>query len=357
MLSSFVQGEEIPAIDRLVTEAIQSGRMPGAVVLVGQGDRLLHRKAYGNRQVQPDAEPMTLDTVFDLASLTKPIATATSVLMLIQEGKIDPLKNASFYLPEFGNNGKEAITVDQLLTHTSGVIADNSIRDYQSGVHQSWEKICQLNLVAPPGEKFIYSDVGYIVLGKLVEAVSGQPLEQYCAQHLFQPLQMNEAGYLPAESLVPRIAPTERFQGNWLRGTVHDPRARALGGVAGHAGLFSTADDLSRYARMILNSGQLEGNQVLQPETVQAMLVSRPVPPNGIRTWGWDRQSPYSGNRGKGMNPLAIGHGGFTGTGIWIDPESGLYVIFLSSRLHPDGKGAVNSLIGTIGTEAVKSLP
>lgn len=343
----------IPQIDPLIQAAIDSGEMPGAVVLIGTRDRILHFQAYGQRQVLPTPEPMTLDTIFDLASVTKPVATGTGMMLLIEQGKIDPAAPVSKYLSEFGTNGKESVTVSQLLTHTSGLIPDNHIRDYTGTQEQIWERICALDLRAPPGEKFQYSDVGFIVLGKLIERISGESLDQWVSRQIFQPLGMNDTGYCPPESLRERIAPTEKEGENWIRGIVHDPRARRMNGVAGHAGLFSSASDLSRYARMILHQGELDGVRVLKPETIDAMLVSRPVPGNGIRTWGWDRQTGFSRNKGKGMSERAIGHGGFTGTGLWIDPGNDLYVIFLSSRLHPDGKGAVNGLIGDIGTVAV----
>lgn len=343
----------IPQIDPLIQAAIDGGEIPGAVVLIGTRDRILHFQAYGQRQVLPTPEPMTLDTIFDLASVTKPVATGTGMMLLIEQGKIDPAAPVSKYLPEFGTNGKESVTVSQLLTHTSGLIPDNHIRDYSGTQEQIWERICALDLRAPPGEKFQYSDVGFIVLGKLIERISGESLDQWTSRQVFQPLGMNDTGYCPPESLRERIAPTEKEGENWIRGVVHDPRARRMNGVAGHAGLFSSASDLSRFARMILNQGELDGVRVLKPETIDAMLVSRSVPGNGIRTWGWDRQTGFSRNKGKGMSDRAIGHGGFTGTGLWIDPGNDLYVIFLSSRLHPDGKGAVNGLIGDIGTVAV----
>jgi CubicO group peptidase (beta-lactamase class C family) len=344
----------LPEVDRLVEQALAAGKAPGAVVLIGAREGILHRAAYGLRQVEPTPEPMTLDAVFDLASLTKPVATATSVLLLAQRGQIDVLAPVSRTMPEFAGEGKDVVTIAQLLTHTSGLIADNPLADYQGGRDEAWQRICGLKLVAPPGEKFIYSDVGFIVLGMLIERVSGRPLNEFTRANLFKPLGMNETEYCPGPALRERAVPTERREGEWLRGEVHDPRAHALGDVAGHAGLFSTADDLARYARMILNAGKVDGGQLLTPDTIEALLVSREVP-GGIRTWGWDRQSKYSSNRGQGLSPRAIGHGGFTGTGMWIDPDLGLFVIFLSSRLHPDGKGTVNPLIGEIGTAAVRA--
>ncbi len=345
----------IPEIDELVASALQREQMPGAVVIVGAKDTIIHRAAYGFKQLEPTRVEMTLDTIFDVASLTKPVATATAVLLLVDRGELDLDAPISATLPEFGNDGKETITAHHLLTHTSGLIADNSIRDYQNGPDSAWDRICKLKPVAPVGERFIYSDVGFIVLGKLVERISGEPLNTFTQEQLFQPLKMNETCYLPAASLKDRCAPANREGDSWVQGMVHDPRARGLGGVAGHAGVFSTGDDLVRYARMVLNRGELDGVRVFKPETIDAMLLSRPVPGPGLRTWGWDRKTGYSSNRGEGMSDLAIGHGGFTGTGLWIDSELDLFVIFLSNRLHPNGKGSVNRLIGEIGTVAVKA--
>ncbi len=359
-LNGVVRAADSPAglsgVRELVDAAIAAGECPGAVVVIGRSDELLHAEAYGNRQVEPSLEPMLLSTVFDVASLTKPVATGTSVMILVQEQKVDVEAPVSRWLPEFTGEGKEQITVHQLLTHTSGLIADNALKDYLQGPDQAWKKICALKLVAAPGQKFIYSDVGFIVLGKLVERVSGQSLKDFAAERIYRPLGMSETGYLPSAELQARCAPMNQEEGKWIQGVVHDPRARAMGGIAGHAGLFSTGMDLSRFARMILKKGELDGVRILQPATVELTSVGHQVAEGQTRTWGWDHKTGYSSNRGQGMSSLAIGHGGFTGTGLWIDPELDLYVIFLSNRLHPDGKGRVNSLIGQIGSIAVQAV-
>lgn len=346
----------LPAVDAIVQRGLDAGEMPGAIVLIGQGDRVLHRAAYGFRQVEPEREPMTLQTLFDLASLTKPVATAASIMLLAERDQLDVLAPVARRIPEFAASGKDSVTVHQLLTHTSGLIADNALKDYRPGRKHAFDQICRLNLTAPPGERFIYSDVGYITLGFLVERVSGMGLDEFTRKNFFEPLKMSDTCFCPAPAAHGNCAPADRRGEDWIRGTVHDPRAFALGGVAGHAGLFSTADDLARYARMILHRGELDGVRVLRRESVELMLISRPVPENGIRTWGWDRQTRYSSNRGDGMSERAIGHGGFTGTGLWIDPDLELYVIFLSNRLHPNGTGKVNPLIGEIGTAAVNAV-
>jgi serine-type D-Ala-D-Ala carboxypeptidase len=350
-----VDPDRLAVIDQIVEEGLWRDRMRGCVVIVGARGRIVHRKAYGQRVVEPEAEEMTLDTVFDLASLTKPVATATCVMLLVQDGKVDLDEPACTYLPEFTGDDKEQITVRQLLTHQSGLIADNSLRDYLDGPEKAWKRITDLGLVQPPGEKFIYTDVGFIVLGKLVERVSGQPLQNFARQRIYEPLGMHETGFLPPDELKPRIAPTEKHGGEWLQGTVHDPRSREMGGVAGHAGLFSTADDLALYAQMLIDGGRRGDVQILKPETIAVMNTPHETT-GGLRSLGWDKKSVYSSNRGDLMSEQAFGHGGFTGTAMWIDPQQQLFVIFLSSRLHPGGKGSVNELAGRIGTVAAAAL-
>jgi serine-type D-Ala-D-Ala carboxypeptidase len=343
-------------IDRIVQEGLDRDRMRGCVVLVGHQGRIVHRKAYGRRAVQPEPEPMTLNTVFDMASLTKPVATATSVMLLVERGQVDLDATASRYLPDFTGDHKDQITVRHLLTHQSGLIADNSLHDYLEGPEVAWKKITNLGLIHPPGERFIYSDVGFIVLGELVQRVSGRSLNEFAQQEIFEPLGMSETGFCPPAERHARCAPTEKQGDEWLRGTVHDPRSRELGGVAGHAGLFSTADDLAVYAQMMINGGEFEGTRILKLETIELMNTPHETT-GGLRSLGWDKRSVYSSNRGDLMTDSAFGHGGFTGTAMWIDPEQQLFVIFLSSRLHPDGEGNINPLAGRIATVAAAALP
>lgn len=340
--------ERLAAIDDVVREALQRGQMPGCVVLVGRREGIAFCRAYGDRQVEPDRAPMTVDTVFDLASLTKPVATATCVMKLVEEGRLDLDDPVAQHISEFAASGKESITIRHLLTHQGGLIADNALGDYDDGPEEAVRRICALKPQAAPGERFIYSDVGFIALGKVVEKIAGKNLHEYSQAAIFQPLGMLETGFLPREELKLRAAPTQRREGKWMPGEVHDPRAYRLGGIAGHAGLFSTAGDLARYARMMLAAGD---ERVLRPETIATMTAAVRVS-RGTRGLGWDKRSPYSSNRGEGFSGQAFGHGGFTGTAIWIDPGLDLYVIFLSNRVHPDGNGSVNALAGRIGTIA-----
>ena len=341
--------QRLAEIDAIVAEGLAENKMPGCVVLVGRHDQIGLLKAYGLRRKSPEPEPMTADTVFDLASLTKPIATATSVMRLVERGKLRLDARASEYLPEFQGGNKERITVEQLLVHQGGLIADNALDDYRQGPAEAWRKICELTLRSEPGSKFVYSDVSFIVLGKLVERVSGQPLNEFARDNLFQPLDMKETGYLPGEALRARAAPTQQRDGRWMQGEVHDPRAHLMGGVAGHAGLFSTASDLAIFATAMSDAARCDDASLLSADTWRQMTAPRTVS-TGLRALGWDMKTGYSINRGTSMSEQAFGHGGFTGTAIWIDPASGRYVVFLSNRVHPDGKGLVNPLIGKIGT-------
>ena len=350
-----IDSERLAAIDGVVAEGIQFDSMRGCVVVVGFQGEIVHRRAYGLRSVEPEEEPMTVDTVFDLASLTKPVATATSVMMLVEQGRIELNAAVHEYLPEFSGEGKEAITVRQLLTHQGGLIPDNRLSDYLDGPEKAWERICGLQPVTEPGTRFIYTDVGFIALGRLVEKVSGKSLDVFARERIFVPLGMTETGFTPPASLHARCAPTEKHADQWLRGTVHDPRSRELGGVAGHAGLFSTADDLSIFCRTLLADRESDEPKLLSADTIETMNKPHTTT-GGLRSLGWDKRSVYSSNRGDLMTPAAFGHGGFTGTAMWIDPEQDLFVIFLSSRLHPDGKGSVNRLAGRIATIAAAAV-
>lgn len=355
--------ERFDAIEGLIQDALSGGEMAGAVVVVASKNEVLYAAAFGDRQVEPTREAMTLDTVFDLASLTKPVATATSVMILVDRGLLkinEPVKN---YLPSFGINGKDEVTVEQLLRHTSGLIPDNAINDYRSGLDKAWENICELKLLSKPGEKFFYSDVNFIVLGKLVEVLSGSPLDKFATENIFKPLGMKRTMFNPWEELVLSAATTEKRDGVWLKGQVHDPRAALMNGVAGHAGLFSTASDLVIYGQMLLRKGELNEIRILSEEVFESMRTpklpkpiiendvkesSQPTPLKNSRALGWDHRSAYSSNRGVQLSESAFGHGGFTGTVLWIDPTKDRVFIFLSTRLHPDGKGTINPLAGKI---------
>ncbi len=350
-----LRADHLQNIQREIAKAHEAGEYAGCVVAIGYRGKLVYLEAYGDRQVEPTRLPMQTDTLFDMASLTKPIATATSVMVLIERGQVRLRDQLKKHLPDLTGEGTEAITLEHLLTHQAGYVPDNSIKDYQFGVEESWKRLLALEPRSTPGTEFKYSDVGFELLGLLVERVSGKPLDEFTKSEIFIPLGMQKTGYRPTAELAKNVASTEQRDGHWMVGQVHDPRAWLLGGVAGHAGLFSTAEDLAIYAQALLNGGVFDGQRILSPAGVAEMTRVRDA--SGVRrTAGWDARSGYSSNRGELLSDRAFGHGGFTGTSMWIDPEQKLFVIFLSNRLHPDGKGSVNDLAGRIGTIASASI-
>jgi uncharacterized protein YbbC (DUF1343 family)/CubicO group peptidase (beta-lactamase class C family) len=331
---------KLDQISPAVQASIDEGGIPGAVVLVVREGKIVFRKAYGLRRKQPSEERMMVDTVFDMASLTKPIATATSIMILMEEGKLNLSERVNRYMPEFGKNGKEAITLEHLLLHTSGLIPDNPVGDYQDGHAKAWERICNLRPLTEPGQQYRYSDVNFIVLGELIKRLSGEAVDAFARKHIFAPLGMRETMFRPDKALAERAATTEKRGDHWMRGEVHDPRAYLLGGVAGHAGLFATADDLAVFAQMFLNGGSYGGQRILKPETVRLMTTPHQLA-KGRRTLGWDASARFSSDRGDMFSPRSFGHTGFTGTFIWIDPDNRAALILLSNRVHPDGKGSM----------------
>lgn len=345
-------------LDALIKKAIATGEIPGAVLQVGHRGRLLHRKAYGARSLEPVREPMTGDTIFDAASLTKVVATATAVMQLFEQGRIRLNDRVTDYLPEF-QGGQSTITVRHLLTHFSGLRPDLDMPPAWSGYETGVALALADKPVAEPGERFIYSDINYILLGEIVRRISGKPLDVYARRHIFEPLRMRDTGFLPGPELRRRIAPTERVAGATepLRGVVHDPTARAMGGVAGHAGLFTTADDLAHFAEMILGNGEFRGRRILQPLTVRKMTTPQgPADQPVLRGLGFDLDSAYSAPRGE-LFPLgSFGHTGFTGTSLWIDPVSRTYVILLTNAVHPVVKRPISSLRARAATVVAAAL-
>jgi uncharacterized protein YbbC (DUF1343 family)/CubicO group peptidase (beta-lactamase class C family) len=361
-------------MDAVIAEAIANKKLPGAVVLVGRKGRIVWRKAYGDRAVEPAREAMTPDTIFDLASLTKIVATATSIMILVERGKLRLNDPVSLHIPELKGEGRDRITIEQLLTHVSGYAPDFDLRERWTGYDEAIKRLIKEPLRNPPGTRFTYSDIGFITLGEVVARLSGMPLDQFAQKNIFGPLHMVNTGFRPSAALKARIAPTERRRGQmsylgdsgtdvgsegdlWLRGEVHDPTSYRMNGVAGHAGLFSTANDLAIYCQMILNGGTYGGVRILAPLTVAEMTRPRVVASDGAtRGLGWDMNTTFSSNRGD-LFPLgSFGHTGFTGTSIWIDPASEMFVVFLSNRVHPDGHGDVGPLRGRVASIVAASV-
>ncbi len=330
-------------LDTAVEQAVAQGTAPGAVVVVESRGRVLHHKAYGKRSLFPEQEEITPDTIFDCASLTKVVATAPAVMMLVEEGEIRLDNRVTDYLPDF--EGSSKITVRHLLTHYSGLRPDLDIEPEWSGYETGIDRAYVEKPVAPPGSRFIYSDINYILLAEIVRKISGMRIDKFARKRIFAPLRMIDTDFLPVASRRWRIAPTERIEdGTILRGIVHDPTTRFMGGVSGHAGMFSTAADLARFARMMLNGGQLDGARILSPLSVLQMTT--PQSPGGKqdRGIGWDIASPYASARGDLFVEGSYGHTGFTGTSMWLDPFSDSFVVLLTNRVHPTPGTSVVSL-------------
>jgi uncharacterized protein YbbC (DUF1343 family)/CubicO group peptidase (beta-lactamase class C family) len=340
-------------VDPLVQQAIADHKIPGGVLLVGHNGRVVYRRAFGMRSLEPIREPMTLDTIFDLASLTKCIATTASIMKLVQEGRIRLNDPVAAYLPEFAQNGKQDITVRELLTHYSGLAPDLDLKSPWRGRETAFTMAMQQTPANPPGSRFVYSDINFEVLGFLVEKISGTPLNEFAERNIFQPLGMKHTRFLPPPELKPQIAPTQYDEnGVMLRGIVHDPTARRMGGVAGHAGLFSTADDLAIFAQELLH-----GSRILSRESIEKMTTpQQPANAASLRGFGWDIDSPYSTNRGELLPVGSFGHTGFTGTSIWMDPITDTYVILLTNAVHPRGGTSMVSLRSRVATAVVSAL-
>jgi SSS family transporter len=428
-------------VSTLINQAIAAKKLPGAVVLIGHDNKVVFEQAYGNRKLDEEpgldgkpspAEPMTLDTIFDMASLTKCLVTATAVMQLYEQGKLQFDDPVAKYLPDFAANGKEKVTIRELLTHYSGLPPDISLKDpwglAAPDKAEGIRRAMQSPLENPPGTKFVYSDINFITLGALVEKLSGLPLNKYAREHIFEPLKMFQTSYLPFASAcppkevhgaaislpsplpqtgivmcvtdgstgklsmwlprawIPNIAPTAHDDeskdnpsanpdyDHLLRGTVHDPTTRRMGGVAGHAGVFSTAHDISLYAQALLdkllhNTGPFP----LKQSTLQ--LMTQPQQPatadtgatiftpdgqttKGVATrgFGWDINTAFSRPRGSIFPIGSFGHTGFTGTSLWIDPSSDTYVILLANAVHPRGNPPISPLRGQVATAAAKAL-
>lgn len=344
-------------ITAIVEKAISDGKTPGAVILIGNAGQVIYRKAFGYSSIEPKKVAMTEDTIFDIASLTKVVATTTAVMQLVENGKLRLDAPAAEYWPAFKKNGKARITVRQLLTHYSGMRPEIRMNPKSPGYKSAMNKIIKERPIHPPGRSFTYSDINFEVVGEIVRRVTGQPLDKYCDRHIFKPLGMKDTAFKPSTGLKSRIAATEYRRNKMLCGEVHDPSCYNMGGIAGHAGLFSTADDLSLFARMMLNAGSMGSVKILKPETVDQMTTSQSPPgTNRLRGLGWDIDAPFASNAEE-MFPIgSYGHLGYTGTALWIDPVTETYIIVLTNRVHPAGRGDVKALRTEIKTAVSDAL-
>ena len=392
-----MSAEKLSQIDALVEKDIADKKFPGAVVVIGHKGKIVYRKAFGNRALVPQPEKMTIDTIFDAASLTKPVATATSVMILVEQGKIRLTDTIGKFIPEIQDKDAKNVTVLQLLTHVSGYAPDFDLREKWTGRDGMLQALYKEKLRQPAGTKFVYSDIGFIVLGEIVQRASSQPSNLFAQTNVFEFMNsnkgvFNKTRFIPnnfemtstatgddlSGYFIKNIAPTENikgqnsylgstFQGDEqsgnriLRGQVHDPTAYRMGGVAGHAGLFTTADDLARYCQMLLNGGVLDGKRILSAQTVARMTSPYVISETGqTRGLGWDMNTSFSSNRGEFFPLGSFGHTGFTGTSVWIDPTTQTFVVIMSNRVHPDGKGdaaAIRARVATIAAAAVTDTP
>ena len=352
--ASGTQAARLAAVlDPVMERAVAAGNMPGGVLLVGHDGHVVYRKAFGMRSLEPTREAMTLNTIFDMASLTKCVATTMSMMKLIEDGNVRLNDPVSAFLPEFAQNGKQDITIRELMTHYSGLAPDLDLSTPWSGRNTAFRMAMEQRPQNPPGTKFVYSDINFEVLGFIVEKVSGMQLNEYALKHVFEPLGMKHTRFLPPDAWKAEIAPTQYDEnGKMLRGVVHDPTARRMGGVAGHAGLFSTADDMAIFAQELLS-----GDKVLSRESVEKMSTPQtPANAASVRGLGWDIDSPFASNRGELLPVGSFGHTGFTGTSLWIDPATDTYIILLTNSVHPRTGRSVISLRGRVADAVAGAL-
>nr|WP_245763525.1 exo-beta-N-acetylmuramidase NamZ domain-containing protein [Paraburkholderia diazotrophica] len=348
-----MDGHARTVLSQIVSEEIADGHIPGAVVIAGTADGRTWQLVQGNRMLRPHVEPMTADTVFDLASLTKAVATTTAIMQLVERGTLDLAAPAARYWPAFGASGKAQITIQQLLSHTSGLPAEPpDLPGRKRGMTRAvlLRSIANIRPIAMPGERIVYSDVNFVVLGELVTRVSGLPLDAYCRKFIFRPLSMRDTSFTPDAAHAARSAPTTADSRGMRQGRVHDPVAGAMQGMAGNAGLFSTAGDLARFARMLLRGGLTDTAnatptsprqaRVLHPESIARMAVpASAIAHSPWRGLGWELYPPFAANRDRLPSIGVIGHTGYTGTGIWIDFVTRRFLIVLSNRVHMDNGG------------------
>ncbi len=354
-----MSGKHLRCLDGILQDALSRKDFPGAVILIGRRGKVVFRKAYGQSQWVPERKPMEEQMIFDLASITKPVVTATAFMILVEEGKVSLEEKIKDFVPEFipyvnpwGTPGEDA-RIWHLLTHTSGLPPYVDPGGHAGVEQQFGQRLATEQLVAhiarlpktdPPGAALHYSCLGYITLAHIIKKVSGQDVAQFSQERIFKPLKMKHAFFCPVEKMRTLCVPTEVLGGKPLVGVVHDPLARLQGGISGNAGLFSTADDLAVFAEMMLHNGEYKGTRILSPLTVARMTTVWPKSAFAGRGLGWDMDSPQSTNGGDLFGPNSYGHTGYTGTSIWIDPDTDTFLIFLTNRVHPDDKGVIAAL-------------
>ncbi len=361
---------QLALIDGLIADAVARKDFPGAVVLVARKGKVVYRKAFGLSQTVPEPRPLTADMIFDQASVTKPVATATSVMLLVERGRLRLWDKVKTYVPSFSTwYGEKGIAGEDarlfhLLTHTSGLPPYTDAKEAAQKLGDPCSTADLAGLIAdipkerPVGTAFVYSCLNYITLAHIVQVVSGRTVAEFAEENVFKPLGLTRTFFRPPAELTEACVPTEVLDGRPLRGVVHDPLARLQGGVSGNAGLFSTADDLAVFAQMLLGKGALGGARILAPLTVERMTEIFPMCGEFGRGLGWDLETDYSTSGGDLFGPRSYGHTGYTGTSIWIDPGTGTSVVFLTNRVHPDDKGdviALRSKVANVVAAAVRA--
>ena len=355
-------------LNHVLNAAVVRRDFPGAVVLVGRKDKVVYREAFGDSRWVPDRREMKADMIFDLASLTKPVATATSIMILVERGEVGLQEKVRDYVPEFapwmdenGRPGEEA-RLWHLLTHTSGLPPYTDAAQAAAALGRPASTAALAALIArlpktnPPGAEFHYSCLGYITLAHILTRITGETVAEFAEKNIFKPLGMSDTFFLPPEDVRERCVETQVYDGQALQGIVHDPLAALQGGVSGNAGLFSTADDLAVFAQMILGQGTYKKKRILGPLAVERMTSVYPRAAGSGRGLGWDLASPLASNRGELFGPASFGHTGYTGTSVWIDPETQVYVIFLTNRIHPDDAGRVISMRSRVANLVAASI-
>ena len=360
--------ERLELVHGIIREAIVRKELPGAVLLVARQGKIILREAYGDSRWVPDRKPMTTDMIFDLASVTKPVATAASIMILTEQGRISLWDRVKMHVPEFvpykdeWGIASEDARIWNLLTHTSGLPpytnADDAAKKLgrPCSTEDLVKYIAEMPKTGPPGSAFHYSCLGYITLAHIVKKITGKTIAEFAEENIFAPLGMKHTFYNPPENMLALCVPTQVIDGKPLEGIVHDPLARLQGGVSGNAGLFSTADDLAVFAQVILNQGESKGVRILSPLSVERMTSVYPKAPDFGRGLGWDLSSAYASNGGDLFGPRSFGHSGYTGSSIWIDPETETIVIFLTNSVHPDDKGQIVPLRGRVANIVASSI-
>ena len=323
-------------IDKIIQSAIIDNAFPGAVVLVSKEGKIIYEKAFGHLTYDDSSAVVTTNTIYDIASLTKVIATTTAAMICYDRSSFDLDDPVSNYIPDFALNGKENVTIKNLLLHNSGLPSFKPFYKKYSSSNEVINDIYSTSLQYQPGTKTIYSDLGIITLAKVIEKVTGKSLDDFSQEEIFKPLDMNSTMFNPPDSLKYKIAPTE-FDDYWRNklvwGKVHDETAFMLNGVAGHAGLFSTASDISHLLLMLLNEGNYNSKRITKGKTIQ--LFTKRYSQQSTRALGWDTKSNTGSSAGDLFDSTSFGHLGFTGTSVWIDPTRDLFVVFLTNRVYP----------------------